>query len=121
MTEPLSTQALVKQYLNICNDVLLSHRQSPLLKQVLALVNRLYSQDTITFKVVNDDDEPLGYFSTRFVDGTFTPVEEGRQDPDIHLQLQRSYLEQVVNNAQDYMDHPTKLDWDWLTGEVKSQ
>ncbi|ALP53893.1 hypothetical protein Tel_12535 [Candidatus Tenderia electrophaga] len=123
MGDQLSAKALVKQYINICNDVLLSHRQSALLKQVLALINRRYSQESITFKLVDDEGHEQGRFTTRFVDGTFMPIEDAQdsESSDIRLVLEQRYVQQVVEHAEDYMEHPTKLDWDWLTGEVRSE
>jgi hypothetical protein len=121
MNEKLSNKTLIKYYINICNYALFKHRHLPLLKEILAGVNRIYSQGTITFIMIDDENKPLAYFSTRFVDGMFTPVVEGEHSPDIKLKIRRSYLENVVENADDYMAHPTKLDWDWLTGEVKPE
>ncbi len=117
MNENLTNDVLIKYYINICNYALFKHRHLPLLNGILAAVNRIYSQETITFIMTDDENKSLAYFSTRFVDGMFTPVEEGEHSPDIKLKLRRSYLE----NADDYMAHPTKLDWDWLTGEVKPE
>ncbi len=121
MREKLTNNVLIKYYINICNYALFKHRHLPLLNGILAVINRIYSQDTIAFIMTDDENKPLAYFSTRFVDGMFTPVEEGEHSPDIKLKLRRSYLENVVKNADDYMTHPTKLDWDWLTGKVKPE
>lgn len=121
MNEEFTNKVLIKYYINICNYALFRHRHLPFLKEMLTVVNRMYSQETIAFKITDDDDKPLAYFSTRFVEGMFTPVEEGVHSPDIKLQLKRSYLKHVVDNADDYMEHPTKLDWDWLKGEVKQE
>ncbi len=121
MNEKLTNKTLIKYYINICNYALFRHRHLPLLNGILAGINRIYSQDTITFIMTGEENEQLAYFSTRFVDGMFTPVVEGEHSPDIKLKLRRSYLEDVVENADDYMANPTKLDWDWLTGEVKPE
>ncbi len=120
MDEKLTDKALIKYYINICNYALFKHRHLPLMKEVLAGVSRIYSQDSISFEVTDDANKPLAYFSTRFVDSMFTPVEEGTHSPDIRLKLSRSYLQKVVENSDEYMEHPTRLDWDWLTGEVKT-
>lgn len=121
MNEKFTNKTLIKYYINICNYALFKHRDLPLLNGILAGINRVYSQNIISFTLTDDEDKPLAYFSTRFVDGMFTPVEEGEYSPDIRLKLRRSYLENVVENADDYMTHPTKLDWDWLIGEIKSK
>jgi len=119
MKEKLTNIVLIKYYINICNYALFKHRHLPLLKGILAGINRIYSENTISFIMTDDENKPLAYFSTRFVEGMFTPIVEGEHSPDIKLELRRSYLENVVENADDYMTHPTKLDWDWLTGKVK--
>jgi hypothetical protein len=84
----------------------------------VALLNRLYTHKHISLRVVDDDGHVLAGFTTRFVDGQFMPVIEGEQAPDTRFDLRRSYLEQVVEHAHEYMQHPLRMDWDWLTGKA---
>ena len=112
---------LLKTYLNIANDALSKQQEDPVLQGVVALLQRSFALDTLCVTVVDDQDEALGSFSTRFADGRFTPVESGARHPDKEFRVKASYLQAVVDNADDYMAHPTKLDWDWLSGQVKAE
>ena len=42
----------------------------------------------------------------------------GKQEPEAGWKVSRSYLESVVENADEYIEHPAKLDWDWLKSRV---
>lgn len=108
------TLNLVKQYFNICNAALATHREKAAFGTVLALINRFVSGTTITLEVVDDTPAPPGYYTTRFVDGQFTPVQPGEQHPDDRFTLHRRFLEEVVAHADHYIEHPEKLDWSWL-------
>jgi hypothetical protein len=114
MAPSSETLNLVKQYFNICNAALATHREKAAFGTVLALINRFASGDTITLQVIDDTPAPAGYYTTRFVDGQFTPVQPGEQHPDDRFTLHRRFLEDVVAHADHYVEHPEKLDWSWL-------
>lgn len=117
MNKQLYTIDLVRQYFNICNQVLAQRRENPFYATIQTVINWFHSGDVITLKVVDIPKEPgipSGYYTTQYIDGHFTLVEEGEQDPDSCFTLRKSFLEDVVNNADDYIEHPEKLDWSWL-------
>lgn len=109
---------LIKQYINIANGILLQQKDSMALAGVVALLERMLAGDDISIKVTDEDGSTMAWFSTRFGAGQFAPPHSGRHGSDRVFEVSRSYLQQVVDNAQDYMEHPGKLDWDWLTGRV---
>lgn len=113
MTAKLETTNLVKHYINICNTALAANRNGPVYGSLLALVNEFASGDAITLKVVDECGESL-YFTTRFIDGEFTPIREGEHDTDARFVLERSFLDSVVRNSDVYVKNPEKLDWSWL-------
>jgi hypothetical protein len=41
-----------------------------------------------------------------------------KEDPSIAWKVPESYLKDVVENAEDYINHPAKLDWEWLKQRV---
>lgn len=61
---------------------------------------------------------PFDYITIRFRDGSFELVEHGKRDPEIDWKVSRDYLEKVVADSQDSIDHPARLDWDWLESRV---
>lgn len=115
MAESLTTLDLVKWYFNICNTALATRDANPVVEAVESLVARAVSGQVITLKVVDDSQAPAGYYTTRFIDGRFTPVEEGEENPDSRFTLSRSFLQEVVDNSDRYVEHPDRLDWSWLT------
>ncbi|MDT8387543.1 MAG: hypothetical protein RQ736_08520 [Thiogranum sp.] len=115
MNEELHTLNLVKHYFNICNTALLHRKDKLVFGPALAVLNQLASGDTVVLRVVDDPGAVLGCYTTRFIDSEFTPIEEGQQDdPDTGFTLQRSFLEEVVQHSDYYIEHPQKLDWSWL-------
>ena len=34
--------------------------------------------------------------------------------------VSQEYLAKVAANPQDYIDHPVKLDWDWLKSRISN-
>lgn len=118
MGERLKARTLAKHYINICNTAFVAHRDEFPYRQIIALMNRLYSGDTITMRIVDDRGEPESCVTTRFIDGQFTPVQEGSLDADAEFTLERPFLEDVVEHADDYIRHPRKLDFSWMTARL---
>lgn len=117
MSEKMTTNALVTHYFNICNTAITQHKDDLGFQIVLKLVNQIASGDTITLKVVDNAGETEENFSTRFVDGEFTPVDKGELDPDARFTLERRYLQEVLDNSDEYIESPLKLNWSWLSGQ----
>ncbi len=115
MTDELSNLDLVKWYFNVCNTALATPDANPVISLVESLVVNATPNRVITLELVDDADKPLGRYTTRFVDGEFSPVREGEHDPDTRFTLQRSFLRSVVEDSDDYIEHPEKLDWSWMT------
>ena len=115
MAKPQSTENLVKQYLNICNNVLIKQRHTVPFKEIIGLIDRIIdNEETITLKVVDDQGDTVGLYTTTFMIDEFKPIEARIHNQDTQFVVSRRYLEKVVDNADDYMAHPLKLDWDWL-------
>jgi len=55
----------------------------------------------------------------RFSNGRFELVGRGkREDPGITWTVSRGYLETVVEDPDRYLEHPEKLDLDWLKSRL---
>ncbi|MCL4798773.1 MAG: hypothetical protein KJ025_04245 [Burkholderiales bacterium] len=113
---PLSTTNLVKHYFNVCNTALSRHRHGMVYGALLELVNRLASGRTIAIEVAGAPATGPRRFTVRFVDGAFTPVRRGVHAPDVKRTLPRDFLEDVLAHADEYIEHPERLDWGWLRG-----
>jgi hypothetical protein len=114
MEPRLSAIDLAKHYFNICNTALAVRGREFPYSLIIPLMNRLFSGQNVSLRVVDDDGAPLEYVTTGFVDGQFTPVRPGVHTPDARFTLRRTYLEEVVEHADDYIRHPERLDWNWI-------
>ena len=115
MTEEMSDLDLVKWYFNVCNTALATPNANPVVSLVETLVVNATPNRTITLELVDDAEKLLGHFTTRFVDGRFWPVQEGEHGPETRFKLRRSFLRSVVEDSDEYVEHPEKLDWSWMT------
>jgi len=115
MSDELSNLDLVKWYFNVCNTALATPNANPVITLVESLVIKATSNRVITLRLVDDSQETIGWYTTRFVDGQFGPVEEGECDPDSRFTLRRSFLRKVVEDSDQYIEHPERLDWSWMT------
>lgn len=118
MNKQLDTKQLMKQYINIANDALRQQKNDIALKGVVALMDATLGGEKIAVDVVDENGNSLERFSTRFADGQFTPVRTGQHAANKQFEVTYNYIRQVVEDADNYMAHPGKLDWDWLTGQV---
>lgn len=114
MTDELNDLDLVKWYFNVCNTALATPNANPVVSLVESLVVKATPNRTITLELVDDEERPLGYYTTRFVDGQFGPVEEGEHAPETRFTLRRSFLRSVVEDSEGYIKHPERLDWSWI-------
>lgn len=110
----LSLRALATHYLNICNTALTQRKDELPYNAIIALLTKAFPHETINLKVIGAGGA-AEYFTTRFIDGEFTPLQAGKQDAEKILTLERDYLEQVVQDSDALIAHPEKLDWSWIT------
>lgn len=113
------TISLFTQYLNVINAALAEHKDAMPYKAILEASEKVFGGTKVGVAVYADDpDTPFDYFTIRFREGSYELVSHGKQEPDVAGKVSRDYLEKVVENAQDYIDHPIKLDWDWLKSRL---
>ena len=111
----LDSKSLFLNFLNICNLALRTHKDQLLYHQLLEVAERTIGEKTIGIAVMEEGSEsPSAYFTLRFQGGTFDVLEHEKSQPDIEWTLERAYLEQVVENSSEYIDHPEQLEWGWL-------
>lgn len=120
MSEEDPLNALVKEYINVCNYVLVEHKDRFPLSEIVALADRVFGTDDIALKIVGDDGKVLACYTTRYGDGQFAPIREGEDAPDTVFSIPKPHLQDVVDNANDYMAHPAKLDMAWLRVGLES-
>ncbi len=123
MTRETNTKdvaALFTQALNVMNGALARHKDEVPYKQIAELSAKLIDGRNIGVAVYdNDAKNPFDYYTIRFEKDAFQLVSRGKQEPEISWKVSRDYLEKVVENSDEYLEHPAKLDWDWLKSRLK--
>jgi hypothetical protein len=117
MNKKINTFNLVAQYFDICNKALAQSKKNPFYAAIQTLINQFHSGEVIAVKVVDIPKQPgvpAGYYTTSYINGQFTAICESEHSPDTHFTLRTSFLNDVIEHADDYIKHPEKLDWSWL-------
>lgn len=121
MAERQKIENLVKQYFNVCNDALARQRNAAPFREIITLINRIIDNEKyILLKVIDNQGAILAIFTIRFIVDRFELFETKAQHPDRQFVISKHHLEEVVDNANYYMKHPLKLDWDWLKTYLSS-
>lgn len=119
MTTPINDTELLVEYLDVCNTAMAAKKDSFPHKQVLALSRLVFSGRNFSLLLYDEDpDLPDACYTLRFAGNQLELVAEGKQDPVFSCKVRRDYLRTVVGSRQEYIDHPERLDWDWLKSRL---
>lgn len=113
------TVSLFTEALNVINASLAEHRDTQPYKAMLAASEKLLDDARIGVAVYKTEpSEPFDWFTICYRNGSFELVSHGKRDTDVAWRVSRDYLEKVAGNPREYIDHPVKLDWDWLKSRL---
>lgn len=113
------TATLFTSALNVINAALAKHGDDAPYEQMLAASEKLLGDRRLGVAVYAEDaSAPFDYYTIRFRDRRFELVEHGKQEPEATWKVSRDYLAQVAESPQEYIEHPAKLDWDWLKSRL---
>ncbi|GJL63299.1 MAG: hypothetical protein NPIRA04_19530 [Nitrospirales bacterium] len=109
------TKSLFLQYINTFNVGLTKHKDEIVYKQILELGEKILGDKLISVEVHSEDaSNPVDYFTIRLNAGTFDVVSHEQEESELVWKLKDTYLQHVVDNPHDYVEHPEKFEWDWL-------
>lgn len=98
---------LFQRYVEICNAAIDAHREEFPYKQIWSAAKNA------GVRVAVYDDRPKTQYALRFANDHLEADLNGNEEsPAVRLNL--SYLRQVVEHPEAYIDNPEKLDWHWL-------
>jgi hypothetical protein len=118
-TAKLDTDALIMQYVNVLNRAMGAHRTEFPFAPLLKMGDKILGDQKIGAAVYKTDPKhPHEYFTLSLEGGKFEPT-HGKNAPDIELKIPQEHLENVVRNPNDFIEHPFKLDLDWLRTRVR--
>jgi hypothetical protein len=110
---------LLLEYLDVCNTALETHRHSLPYKPLILTYDNVFANRQVGVEIYhNDPDELETTLTIRLLNGMFKVVPETEAHPSFHLKFKRRYMEDVVAHRQEYIQHPEKLDWDWLKSRL---
>jgi len=113
------TTSKFTRYLNVANAALDRHYEDFPYKQLIRAGNNLLEGRNLGVAVYKHDaSQPHDYFTVQWRDGSLQLLEHGKRDPDLSWKVRESYLDEVIDNPEPYIEHPAKLDWQWLKSRV---
>jgi len=111
--------SLLSDYLDVCNAAAEAHSHSLVYKPIIAAYESIFANRQVGINIYDrDPDEIETTITIRLVNGRFEPVLAPEADPSFHLKLSRRYMEDVVAHRDEYLQHPEKLDWDWIKSRI---
>jgi CBS domain-containing protein len=114
-----STASLLVGFLDVCNKSLARNRESFPYKQLFGLYEKLFAGRNLGVILFEDDPKnEIGHVNVRYTGGRYEPIGGEIDEASFRVKLKRSYMEKVVGNPAEYIEHPEKLDWDWLKSRV---
>lgn len=75
-----------------------------------------YADGHVSAVAIHKDDpkRPHDYFAVRYTGGRFELLERGKGEHDTHWKVSTKYLQSLNDDPQTYIDHPSRLDLDWM-------
>jgi hypothetical protein len=120
----LDTNALFTQYVNVVNKAIGEHKQEFPYKQLLEGGKKLLGDKRIGAAVYKHEaDKPHEYFTLELTDNnTLQIASHGKtpEGPDVEWKVREDHLRNVVENPDEFVKHPAKLDLDWLKSRIGS-
>jgi hypothetical protein len=118
----LDTGALFTQYLNVVNRTLATHRDEFPYQQMISAGQATLRVRRIGVAVYQDDPQhPHDWLTIHMDNGKLAVLEHGKADPDITWRVKERHLEAVTEHSEESVDHPVKLDFDWLKTRIGIQ
>lgn len=105
------TEKLFSKYLEICNQALVMNRKKSPFKDIFRAASE--AVEDIPFELAVYDDRPKGVFTLHLKGEQLVPGERPLNE-EAAWRLHLSEIQQVVENAIYYIEHPELLQLDWL-------
>lgn len=110
MDAPERYEELLQAYLTICNQAMSKHGENFPYKEIWTAALADKNNDPMRLAVI--DDRLKACVSVTAEDKVLSC--ETASGPGQDWIFSYSYLSQVVENAEDYVNDPARLDWAWL-------
>jgi hypothetical protein len=108
-------ERVFERYLDICNQAIEKNKDKFPYMEIWEARWKNLGPDNILQCAVYDDRPKIVYSLQLTKDMKIKIVAKKHVAADDVWPFKYAYLRQVVDNPKDYIEHPAKLDWGWLT------
>ena len=108
-------ERIFERYLDICNQAIEGNKNKFPYSEIWKARWEKQVAGSILECAVFDDRPKIIYRLQLTEDMKIKIIEKTHAVPGDAWPFKYSYLKHVVENPQDYIDHPANLDWGWLT------
>lgn len=112
MSDSQEIDALFQHYLQVCNAAMDRHKNEFPYKYIWEAVEKLQAGEEVDLTVY--DDAPQRHYRVRLKDKQIEVVQSDKDERHKGWKMNTSYLRKVTEHPQEYVEHPARLDWDWL-------
>lgn len=117
-------QALLKQYVSLCNQAIAENRNKFWMKQAKQLNRKLWNGGNFRTIIYDQDPGDVIEEATLHFDPNgpaLRVLPPGDYDVAFSWKAPLNYLEEVLAQPQAYLDNPLKLDWEWMKERVRDE
>jgi hypothetical protein len=107
-------EQVFQQYLEICNRAIEKNKNTFPYTEIWGSRFKALETDATLHAIVYDDRPKVAFTLRLTKDMKIQIVEKKAIEPQDEWPFTYQYLKRVVDNPQEYIDHPAKLEWGWL-------
>ena len=109
-------ERIFEMYLDVCNKALERNKDKFPFKEIWNARVKSLGQDSVLQCAVYDD-RPKVIYSLKLTEDMKIEIikKESAVQEDV-WPFKVSYLKHVIDNPEEYIEHPANLDWGWLAG-----
>jgi len=108
-------ELIFERYLDVCNQALEKNKDKFPYKEIWNARLKSLGKNKILLCAVYDDRPKIVYTLQLTEDMKIKILKKEPVPREDVWPLKYSYLKQVVDNPEEYIEHPANLDWGWLT------
>lgn len=106
-------EEVFQQYLEICNRAIEQNRNKFPYTEIWGTRFKTLTTEA-TLQAIVYDDRPKAAFKLRLTKDMKIEIMEKKPVPEEEWPFTYQYLKRVVDNPDEYVANPTKLEWGWL-------
>jgi hypothetical protein len=109
---------LLTETLRVINQALARHANEHPYGEMVARAAELGGLRLGVAVYEGDAPVPVDYYAIEIRDGKLRVVSHGQLEIPVHWRVSVDHLRRVTAHAGEYVEHPAKLDLDWLEGPL---